>query len=329
LVQPHDDDRVAFCSGFDTPGASLIEFGVELRRHVRVDMDVPAASRGMERSSEPMNPKQACPNCQDTPVRRIFQIGPGNAVVECTACRLQFAEAYPSFAQADSEIYDDRYFAETLEKRPLRRRVFYQLLVELESVAGRTGRLLDVGAGEGTLIQSALERGWEAEGTELSSAMVRHARDELGLTVHHGVLENITLPADTYDAIILNHVLEHVKNPRTTLQRVAELLHPRGVVRVEVPNLASFSSRLKKGQSRLKLKKNPWKHYATGHHFWYFTPATLKRTLEAAGLSVIVLSAPARQWGDKHPFIQLANRICRNTRWGGHIAAYACRGTSR
>jgi 2-polyprenyl-3-methyl-5-hydroxy-6-metoxy-1,4-benzoquinol methylase len=169
----------------------------------------------------------------------------------------------------------------------------------------------------------AERRGWNAEGTEIASAMIRFVRDDLGLTVHHGVLEDIELPSHSYDAIILNHVLEHVKNPRSTLEKVAALLKPDGVARIEVPNLAGISSRVKNVQSRLRLKKNPWKHYSTGHHFWFFTPRTLRRTLETSGLSVRMMKAPAKQWGSKGPVAILANALYNRMIWGGHLVAYA------
>jgi 2-polyprenyl-3-methyl-5-hydroxy-6-metoxy-1,4-benzoquinol methylase len=262
------------------------------------------------------------------PVRKVFAIRSGARVVECTACGLQFAEDYPEYEDADSDIYSYDYLSPTIDKNPHRERIFAQLLAELESVVRARGRLLDIGTGEGTLLKVAIGRGWQAEGTEMSSAMIRHVHDHSDLTVHHGAVEDIALPHGLFDAVVLNHVLEHVKNPRTTMQKVDDLLRPGGVVRVEVPNLASLSSRLKNVQSRLRLKKDPWKHYSTGHHFWFFTPRTLRHTLMAAGLSVIALYAPASQWGGKHRFQNTVDGLFKRAGWGGHIVAYA-RGSDR
>lgn len=275
-----------------------------------------------------MNQRQTCPNCKLTPVRPVFAIGPGNDVVECAGCRLQFAEAYPEYDSADAAIYPYEYFSSAIAQNDRREKIFADLLSELESVLPKKGRLLDVGAGEGTLLKVATNNGWKAEGTEISSAMIEHVRALSPLTLHHGVLEDIQLPEDSFDAVILNHVLEHVRNPRTTLERVARLLTPDGVVRIEVPNLASLSSRFKNLQSRLRLKSNPWRHYSTGHHFWFFTPLTLRTTLRGAGLDTIVLGAPAKQWGNKSPVVRSLNGLYRITMWGGHIVAYARRGAT-
>lgn len=202
-------------------------------------------------------------------------------------------------------------------------RIFGQLIAEVESVIGRKGRLLDVGTGEGTLLLAAVEMGWEAEGTEIASVMVHHIREKFGLTVHQGVLEDLDLPPHSFDAIVMNHVLEHVRDPGITLKRVAELLSPGGVVRIEVPNLASLSNRGKNFQSRHGLKKNPWKHYSTDHHFWFFTPKTLRATLETAGLFPLAIRDPAKQWGEMNFLDGLTNILYRKTLWGGHLVAYA------
>lgn len=238
-------------------------------------------------------------------------------------CGLQFAESYPEYVDADSEIYSYDYFKGSIDKKHQREKIFSELLSEIEIILHSKGRLLDIGAGDGILLKVAEKNGWNAEGTEIASAMIRYARDDLGLTVHHGVLEDIELPSRAFDAITLNHVLEHVKNPLSTLQRISILLKPSGVARIEVPNLAGISSRIKNVQSRLRLKKNPWKHYSTGHHFWFFDPRTLHRTIEASGLSVLEMKTPAKQWGKQSPLTALANVFYNRMGWGGHLVAYA------
>jgi hypothetical protein len=107
------------------------------------------------------------------------------------------------------------------------------------------------------------------------------------------------------------------------LEKVAQLLRNDGIVRIEVPNHASLSSRLKNIQSRLKLKKKPWKHYSTDHHFWYFTPRTLRKTLEIAGFVVLKTNAPAKQWGRKNIADRALNIVYEKVLWGGHLVAYA------
>jgi hypothetical protein len=73
------------------------------------------------------------------------------------------------------------------------------------------------------------------------------------------------------------------------------------------------------------LKRHPWKHYSVGHHFWFFTPATLRRTVEAAGLRVVRLRAPAQQWERPSGAARLWNDATRHRLWGGHLVLYAAK----
>jgi 2-polyprenyl-3-methyl-5-hydroxy-6-metoxy-1,4-benzoquinol methylase len=47
----------------------------------------------------------------------------------------------------------------------------------------------------------------------------------------------------TFDAVIFSHVLEHVRDPATTLKKFAELLVPGGCAVIAVPNTLSWAMR--------------------------------------------------------------------------------------
>lgn len=267
-------------------------------------------------------PLQRCPNCPAAPAREVFHDS-GGRVVRCTSCGLEFAERYPDLAHEEGVIYSAEYFAKAMARERERKAIYHQLLADLERRLGRRGRLLDVGAGEGQLVAAAIERGWRAEGTEISSAAVEFMRRDRALTVHHGELEALTLPEAAFDAVVMQHVLEHVRDPGRTLATVRRLLVPGGLLRVEVPNLGGLSSRIKNAQSRLGLKRRPWKHYSTGHHFWFFAPPTLARTVRGAGLDLLALEAPARQWNATGPIDAIANALYGGFLWGGHLVAFA------
>jgi len=268
--------------------------------------------------------KQTCPHCPGAANVLVFKDRSGN-VVRCLSCHLEFAEFFPDLNEAGSEIYSPNYFEKALRLEEKRKAIYRQLLDEIETSLGGKGRLLDIGCGEGTLLRVAAEQGWQAEGTEVSAAAIRFSRGAAGILVHQGEAENLDLERGGFDAIVLNHVLEHVRDPVRTLARVKEWLKPDGLVRLEVPNMASFSNTMKNLQSRLGLKRHPWKHYATSHHFWFFTPSTLRRTLETAGLRVVRLKAPARQWGRLTVVDRALNILFGPRHWGGRLVVYARR----
>ena len=93
---------------------------------------------------------------------------------------------------------------------------------------GRPGRVLDVGCGRGFLLDAFRRRGWTVEGTEMSEASSAHAREVLEIPVHVGPLETLGLPAESFDAVTLWHVLEHVTRPARCSRRSVASSGPAG-----------------------------------------------------------------------------------------------------
>jgi 2-polyprenyl-3-methyl-5-hydroxy-6-metoxy-1,4-benzoquinol methylase len=272
-----------------------------------------------------MPERQECPFCPVKSTERVFAISETNAVVRCTGCGLEFAEEYPEYHDLGTRTYDLAYFTRAMEDSARRRRIFDTIVAQLEDAVGDKGYFLDVGAGEGGMLLAARDRGWRTvRGTDISQQVVDFVRDQFQLEVFNGPIEDVELETARYDAVTMNHVLEHVRNPGTTLRRVASLLNDRGVVRIEVPNMGSLSSRLKSLQSRMHLKREPWKHYSTNHHFWYYKPSTLRFALESSDLEVIDLYAPQRQWEVGGPVGRLTDGLAERLGLGKHIVAF-CR----
>ena len=73
------------------------------------------------------------------------------------------------------------------------------------------------------------------------------------------------------------HVLEHVRNPKDQLTRLAALLKPGGILGLRVPNIDSFGARVA-GQW--------WPWMCPPAHLWFFSPTTLPRLLQACGFEV-------------------------------------------
>jgi SAM-dependent methyltransferase len=95
------------------------------------------------------------------------------------------------------------------------------------------GEVLDVGAGDGTLLDALRRHGRSATGLELvaTRADIRAA-------------DIAELPADRrFAAIVFWHSLEHLPRPSDALAKAAELLAPGGVLVVAVPNSDSLQAR--------------------------------------------------------------------------------------
>jgi SAM-dependent methyltransferase len=96
--------------------------------------------------------------------------------------------------------------------------------------AAPPGRVLDVGAGEGALLDALHARGREAVGLERASARADVRTGELGDL------------DDRFAAIVFWHSLEHLREPGRALGAAAELLLPGGLIVVALPNAASLQA---------------------------------------------------------------------------------------
>lgn len=159
------------------------------------------------------------------------------------------------------------------------------------------GSLLDIGAGIGQFLHHAQPLFTEVAGTEVSSSAVRIAQEKYRLKLLAGQVEDLNLPPSSFDNITLFHVLEHVHDPARLIDLCRDLMRPRGMMFIAVPNdVLAWSSTVKKAGKMLGLK--PFQKFSpvlgiarAGSsreiHLSHFTPAVLRQLLEKSGLAVV------------------------------------------
>lgn len=131
------------------------------------------------------------------------------------------------------------------------------------------GRLLDVGCGGGHLLRAAQRRGWDVFGTEVGEHAVAALRAEFGSHriwhAHAGADDVIS--GMRFDAVVMRHVLEHVRDPTAALRQVRAMLGPGGIMLCEVPDVSAL---------RIRLRRRPLMGQL---HLWHFSAATLAALL--------------------------------------------------
>lgn len=152
-----------------------------------------------------------------------------------------------------------------------RRRRALELLC-LEGVA--PGRLLEVGCGDGSRLLEFAALGWRAEGQEVDPAAAAAAEQRTGAPVHRGPVETLALPAGGFDAVVMNHVIEHVHDPVGLLCECRRLLRPGGLLVAVTPNVAG------RGHRRFGRR---WRGLEPPRHLHLFNPATLATVAGRAG----------------------------------------------
>jgi methionine biosynthesis protein MetW len=126
-------------------------------------------------------------------------------------------------------------------------------------------RVLDVGCGDGALLQLLQDRRKvDGRGIELSQAGVNECVAR-GLSVIQGDADRdlVYYPDDAFDFVILSQTIQATRNPKIVLQ---ELLRIGGRAIVSFPNFGHWSIRLSLGLTgRMPVTKNI-------SYSWYETP---------------------------------------------------------
>lgn len=128
------------------------------------------------------------------------------------------------------------------------------------------------------------ELGWKVCGVEPDPEAARRARQH-GLEVYQALVEEAELPLAAFDAVTMNHVIEHVVDPLAALRACARVLQPDGRLVAVTPNWHSLLHR-RFGAS--------WMHLDPPRHLWLFTPQSLAACAQQAGLRVERLYTSAR-----------------------------------
>jgi 2-polyprenyl-3-methyl-5-hydroxy-6-metoxy-1,4-benzoquinol methylase len=205
-------------------------------------------------------------------------------LVQCRQCsfryitpRLRGDVILSSYAEGDDPAYVSQLAA--------RERTFDRSLDEIERLAGRKGRLLDVGTAAGAFVAVARSRGWEVEACEPNRWLAEWGRQHYGIPIRVGTVFDQDYERASFDVVTLWDVIEHTPDPRALLDCCRDLLKPGGVLIVNYPDAGSWIAR---------LLGRRWP-FLTSVHLSYFDRRTMCRLLADTGFRV-ELVRPHVQW---------------------------------
>ena len=96
--------------------------------------------------------------------------------------------------------------------------------------------------------------------------------------IGNNFLSAFRLPAESFDLIILWHVLEHMNDPKGTMKRLTTLLARRGTMVVAVPNFQSIEAR---------IFKQFWFHVDIPWHKFHFSRMSMDWLARECGLRIM------------------------------------------
>jgi 2-polyprenyl-3-methyl-5-hydroxy-6-metoxy-1,4-benzoquinol methylase len=133
--------------------------------------------------------------------------------------------------------------------------------------------LLDVGCGDGSFLRFMKDLNWDVTGIDVDPKAVELANQVPGVKVIEGTLEDAHFPDESFDAITLSHLIEHVVDPLALLKECRRILKKGGSLVLLTPNTRSFGH---------KFFGDRWRGLEPPRHLVLFNQETLLESLERA-----------------------------------------------
>jgi SAM-dependent methyltransferase len=247
--------------------------------------------------ARPLDYLHRCPVCESTQIVRGYDLGEFE-VLRCDACHAAWRSNMYTPAQVaamyEDEPYEEHPFfgydsdAESLRKVPRYRRFQHALDVLEREVSAR--RLLDVGAGAGTFMAIAADRGWDVHGVEMNAALCQEAEKAVGPgRMSCGAFEALDPAEKGYDVITMWDVIEHVLDPATFIASAQRMLRPGGIIVVCTPDEESLLANT--GKRILDASKGRVAYPALAlhprYHTFFFSGTSLENLFGARAMTVV------------------------------------------
>lgn len=207
-------------------------------------------------------------------------------VVRCGECGLLRLDPQPTPEELH-QYYPDNYWFAPDQSAASRLEEAYRRLVLRDHVhfveqalrhSRARGPLLDVGCGGGLFLGLMRQRGFRVVGLDNSREAAGIAWRRQQAPAVCAQLENAPFPAESLGGLTMFHVLEHLYDPRVYLRSAYDLLAPDGRLIVQVPNAASWQSR---------LLGSSWNGMDVPRHLFDYRDRDLEKLMEACGFEVL------------------------------------------
>lgn len=212
-----------------------------------------------------------CPFCHSRAMQHWSSVN----VCVCSSCELLFRYPQKDLVEL-TELYTaswadpEREIEETGATDSALAKIYADRLVQslgFNSIEGM--RLLDFGAGKGSIMEAFAQLGAEIYGVEPFGYGYLHNK---GYAVYPSL---DSLPPDlSFNGIVTFDVIEHLVAPWEYLMRLKKHLSSNGWMLVTTPNALSLNA--------LVMQSN-WREVSNRGHLYFFTQKTLANMLNASG----------------------------------------------
>lgn len=204
------------------------------------------------------------------------------SIAECGACGFWFSSPRPEDDDLGRYYDAENYDSHRNDKSGIIDRVYYGVrqfaakskLGLIESLHPEKGSILDIGAGSGFFLSVMKEANWSVSGME-PEKVGRESAAELGIELRASLDD---FNGESFGAITLWHVLEHLPNLKGDFQKLMDLLEPNGHLIIAVPNRESYDA---------KIYGDSWAALDMPIHLYHFRKRDIKALAEEYNMEVV------------------------------------------
>lgn len=245
------------------------------------------------------SPAPRCASCGSDRSSVRYDFGE-ETIRRCAACGLLFLHPLPT-EEDTRAVYGEAYFqneqfmhgdnaglygyvdyvAERFNKQPQFAAIAREIAGLVPRQTGRLPRLLEIGCGFGYFLDIAFEEDFEVSGLEFNPHAVERLRRKYAFPIGCGALETAPLPPQSIDAAVMFDVIEHLRDPFASLDRLHQALAPNGVLVLSTVDAESWTSRL--------IGKRLEDFRRTREHLFFFSRSTIRTVLAKHGFEVLAI----------------------------------------
>jgi len=233
----------------------------------------------------------SCPVCKSTQIQLQLSAkdytvsGESFSIVACNNCTHLFTQNVAQQNEIGKYYASENYISHSDTQIGLVNKLYHSIrkrtlqskkkLIERETEKSN-GNILDIGCGTGAFLNTMQKGGWKITGLEPDETARVKAKTLYGIDPQPS--NNIfNLSNNSYDAITMWHVLEHVHELNEYVAQLKNMLTDNGKIFIAVPNYTSYDAQ-HYGQF--------WAAYDVPRHLYHFSPESMKKLVEQHGLTI-------------------------------------------
>ena len=271
----------------------------------------------------------SCPNCANINIFKVLSAkdytvsGEEFEIWECKSCTQRFTQNVAEENEIGKYYQSENYISHSDTSKGLinnlyhkvRKRTLIQKRKLIENATAKiSGNILDVGAGTGAFLNTMKIAKWNCAGIEPDETARKKALELYNIDLKEAEKLYLLSP-QSFDAITLWHVLEHVHELHKYVEQLKNLLSAEGKLFIAVPNYTSCDE---------KIYSEYWAAYDVPRHLYHFSPKAMEVLLNAHGLKIekikpmwydsVYVSMLSEEYktGDSHPVKAFINGMISN-----------------